>query len=113
VKIVTKPWGQELWFAHTDKYAGKIFTVKKGCRLSLAYHKRKHETLYVSQGVVDFTLEDENGVLKKMILRAGEMVEVIPGKRHRVAAIENCQIFEVSTPQLNDEVRVEDDYGRV
>ena len=93
-KIVKKPWGEEQWLAHTDRYAGKIFIVKKGHRLSLQYHKRKHETLYVDEGKVRFTLEDRDGILCEYLLVSGDIIEVLPGKKHRTEALEKCRIIE-------------------
>jgi len=112
MKIVKRPWGEELWLAHTAKYAGKIFKVKKGHRLSLQYHRYKHETLYVDEGLVKFILEDKDGKLCEYKLKPGDIVEILPGRKHRTEALEDCKIFEVSTPELDDVVRVEDDYGR-
>ena len=112
VKGVDRPWGYEMWFAHTDKYAGKYFVVYKGHRLSLQYHQSKHETIYVDRGLVKFTIENEEGVLQDRILEPGESIEVPSGIRHRTEALEESRLFEVSTPELDDVVRVEDDYGR-
>lgn len=111
MKIVKKPWGEERWLAHTDCYAGKILIVKKGHRLSLQYHQKKHETLYVDEGVVKFTI-GKHEPLEEKILRAGDIIEIPPGTRHRIEALEDAKIFEVSTPELDDVVRVSDDYGR-
>lgn len=111
MKIVKKPWGEEHWLAHTDRYAGKILIVKKGQRLSLQYHRKKHETQYVDEGVVKFTI-GQSDPLEEKILRSGDSVEIPPGTRHRIEALEDAKIFEVSTPELDDVVRVSDDYGR-
>ncbi len=111
MKIVKKPWGEERWLAHTDCYAGKILIVKKGYRLSLQYHQKKHETLYVDEGVVKFTI-GKREPLEEKILRAGDIIEIPPGTRHRIEALEDAKIFEVSTPELDDVVRLSDDYGR-
>jgi mannose-6-phosphate isomerase len=111
MKIVKKPWGEERWLANTDRYAGKILIVKKGHRLSLQYHKEKHETQYVDEGVVKFTI-GQSEPLKEKILRAGDSIEIPPFTLHRIEALEDAKIFEVSTPELDDVVRVSDDYGR-
>ncbi len=112
MKIVEKPWGREYWLAHTDRYAGKILVIGKGHRISLQYHRQKHETLYLDRGKAKFTLEDENGELSERMLSEGDIVEVLPGKKHRAEALEDCRLIEISTPELDDVVRVEDDYER-
>lgn len=112
VQIKNKPWGREIWFAHTDKYAGKILEIKKGHRYSLQYHERKHETQYVYSGQVKLIYGMEKDNLQEKILKSGDKVEVRPYTIHRLQALEDSQIFEVSTPELNDVVKLEDDYGR-
>jgi mannose-6-phosphate isomerase len=112
VTIVEKPWGRELWLAHTDKYAFKIIEIKKGHRSSLQYHVRKHEHIYVDCGVLQVEWENEAGVLETIVLHPGEIVENKPGRKHRATAIEDVRLFEVSTPELDDVVRVQDDYQR-
>jgi quercetin dioxygenase-like cupin family protein len=112
VETKNKPWGHELWFAHTDKYAGKIVFFKKGHKSSLQYHKLKHETIYLDAGLMNLTLEDENYKLKTQKFHAGESVIIPPGKKHRVEALQDSRIIEVSTPELDDVVRVDDSYGR-
>jgi mannose-6-phosphate isomerase len=112
MKIVEKPWGRELWIAHTDKYALKIIEVNAGTRSSLQYHVRKHEHIYVDAGVLQIEWENEGGQMETLTLKAGDVIENKPGRRHRVTAIENARLIEVSTPELDDVVRVEDDFGR-
>jgi len=108
MKLIQKPWGYEVWLAHNDKYAGKILRINKGSRLSLQYHNLKHETLYINQGSCNFTIGD-----KTHISKVGDCWTIEPGTKHRIEAIdEDCEIFEISTPELNDVVRIEDDYGR-
>jgi mannose-6-phosphate isomerase-like protein (cupin superfamily) len=107
VKIVSKPWGEEHWLAHTDRYAAKMLIVRKGQRLSLQYHERKHETQYVEAGRVRYTLGDD-----EVIAEPGTTIDLPPGAIHRMEALEDARIFEVSTPDLDDVVRLEDDYGR-
>jgi mannose-6-phosphate isomerase len=106
-----KPWGFELLFAETPSYAGKLIFVKKGHRLSLQYHEKKDETMYLHQGEVLLEIEDE-GKMKSMPLKPGQSLRIAPGTHHRLKAIEDTTIFEVSTPDLEDVVRLEDDYGR-
>jgi len=112
VRKVDKPWGYELIFAHTDRYAGKILHVDAGQALSLQYHEHKDETLYLLAGEYELTLE-EDGELKKRTVREGQAFHVTPGTRHRmVGGPEGCDIIEVSTPELDDVIRLEDRYGR-
>ena len=112
MKIIEKPWGREVWIAHNDKYAFKLIEFKTGSRSSLQYHERKHETIYVDQGKLEVEIEDEQGQLLTFILGPGDVIENSPMRKHRVTAIEDVRLFEVSTPELDDVVRIEDDYGR-
>jgi len=106
-KIVDKPWGREVWYAHTDRYAGKILEVTAGHLLSLQKHIQKHETLYLLSGKMVFTRDGE--VFEWM---PGISVEIPPETVHRMEAVEDSVILEVSTPELDDVVRLEDRYGR-
>ncbi len=112
VKIKLKPWGREIWFAHTEKYAGKILEVKKGNRYSLQYHEKKQETQYIYSGKVKFTYGTDKDTLQDKILVPGDKIDVHPYTIHRLEALEDSEIFEVSTPELTDVVKIEDDYGR-
>jgi mannose-6-phosphate isomerase len=109
---VDKPWGYEIRWAITDRYLGKILHVNKGEALSLQYHERKDECLLISKGAIDMELGGSDGKLEKVRLRAGDTVHLTPGTRHRVTAVEDADIFEVSTPEMDDVVRLEDRYGR-
>jgi mannose-6-phosphate isomerase len=112
IRRVDKPWGYELIFAHTDHYVGKILHVDAGQALSLQYHEIKDETLYLAQGEIELVVE-EGGSLVSRTLRGGDSYHITPGTRHRMVAGENgCDIVEVSTPELEDVVRLEDRYGR-
>jgi mannose-6-phosphate isomerase-like protein (cupin superfamily) len=106
-KVVDKPWGREVWYAHTDHYAGKILEVSAGHLLSLQLHEVKHETLYLQAGRMLFTRGDE--VFDWL---PGQAIEIPPGTVHRMEAIEDSVILEVSTPHLDDVIRLEDRYGR-
>jgi len=108
-----KPWGYELLFAHTSKYVGKVLFIRKGHRLSLQYHEIKDETMYVHQGKVRIDVEGSDGKLIQFVGEPGYCVRMPPGTKHRLEAIEDTTLFEVSTPELEDVVRVEDDYGRI
>ena len=106
-KIVDKPWGREVWYAHEDSYAGKILEVNKGFALSLQKHERKMETMYLLSGLVRFHL---NGA--DFDVAPGRSITIKPGDVHRVEALEDSVILEVSTPHLDDLIRLEDRYGR-
>ena len=112
MKIVEKPWGREIWIAHTDKYALKIIEIKQGNRSSLQLHRVKHEHLYVDQGTYQVEHEDDNGEMQVSTLQVGDVIEMKPGHKHRSQAITDVRLIEVSTPELDDVVRLEDDYGR-
>jgi mannose-6-phosphate isomerase len=109
---VTKPWGHELIWAHTDRYVGKILVIETGRRLSLQRHEVKDETIYVLSGRLRLTLEGEDGTIQTEELGPGEHRRVPTGRIHRYEAVERCEIMEVSTPELDDVVRLEDDFGR-
>jgi len=109
---VDKPWGYELRWAITDRYLGKVLHLKKGEALSLQYHERKDECLYVIKGAIDMEVGGPDGKMTTHRMRAGDTVHLTPGTRHRLTAIEETDIFEVSTPEIDDVVRLEDRYGR-
>ena len=113
MKIVEKPWGREIWVAVTDQYALKIIEFKKGSRSSLQYHKQKHEHIYVDSGIAQMEWQNDQGQMETLILKAGDVVENKPGRKHRTTAIEDVRFIEVSTPQMDDVVRVEADYTRI
>lgn len=112
IKIIEKPWGREIWIAHTDLYALKIIEFKSGSRSSLQFHRIKSEHIYLDSGNVKLEFENDLGVMQEMILKPGNVVEMKPGKKHRVTALEDSRFIEVSTPELDDVIRVEDDFGR-
>jgi len=114
VTRVPKPWGEEIIFAHTDRYAGKILRIRAGESLSLQYHQHKDESIYLFQGSLLLRLMDgESGREVERRLEAGDAMRFIPLTRHRMEALTDCVVFEVSTPELDDVVRLEDRYGRV
>lgn len=112
IQKVEKPWGHELIWAKSSAYVGKILHIKKGHQLSLQYHREKEETILLSQGKMLFLIENADGVMEEIILKPGEGHHVLPGRKHRMIALEDCDVFEVSTTQLDDVVRLEDGYGR-
>ncbi len=107
------PWGEEILYAHTERYAGKVLRVRAGESLSLQYHARKDESLYLDQGSLRLLLPDETSDRRERILQPGEAVHLPPRTRHRMEALTECVVLEVSTPELDDVVRLEDRYGRV
>ena len=109
---VDKPWGRELIWAHTDRYVGKVIVIEAGRRLSLQYHELKDEWIHVLSGRLLLTLEDDAGNIVQRELGPGEGAHVAPPRRHRYEAIERVELVEVSTPELTDVVRLEDDFGR-
>jgi mannose-6-phosphate isomerase len=109
---VPKPWGYELIWGHTDRYVGKILHIKAGESLSLQYHEKKEETLHLLSGLVDLTLrKDEEERLVRM--KPGDTYHIPPLLIHRMQAVEDADIVEVSTTELDDVVRIDDRYGRV
>ena len=112
-KKVDKPWGYELIFAVTERYAGKLLHVKAGESLSLQFHNVKDEAWYVLEGRAEVELgAPGESVLAKEVVGAGAAFRFTPGTVHRVKALEDTTILEVSTPELDDVVRLEDSYGR-
>ena len=111
-KRVEKPWGHELIWAHTDRYVGKMLVIEAGKRLSLQYHERKDESVLVIRGRLRLELEDDGGVLVAHELGPGEHRRIPTGRRHRFSGIERVELVEVSTPELDDVVRISDDFGR-
>jgi mannose-6-phosphate isomerase-like protein (cupin superfamily) len=109
---VRKPWGHELIWAHTDRYVGKVLVIETGKRLSLQRHEIKDEAIFVVSGRLRLQLEDDHGVVRTEELGPGDHRRVATGRIHRYEAIERCELMEVSTPELDDVVRLEDDYGR-
>ena len=110
---VEKPWGYELIWAETPHYVGKILHIERSGQLSYQYHQRKIETVYVLTGIVELEVATADAPRQTLRLRAGESFHVPPGLRHRMTAIETCDLLEASTPELDDVVRLEDRYGRV
>ena len=106
---VEKPWGHEIRWAINEKYLGKILYIKSGNRLSLQYHEQKDETIYVLNGQVVVHLDETIYLLSK-----GESLRIQPGMVHRFCAPEDSdvELIEVSTPEIDDVVRLDDDYGR-
>jgi mannose-6-phosphate isomerase-like protein (cupin superfamily) len=110
---VEKPWGHEIRFVRTDRYAGKVLFIKAGHQLSLQYHDRKDEAFYVQDGTLELVTGTGTGAGQRVErLEHGDSRHIVPGTVHRFRAVTDCLLFEVSTPDLEDVVRLEDDYGR-
>ena len=110
---VDKPWGYELIWAVTDVYVGKVLFVKAGESLSLQFHRKKDESWLVQSGRAKLELGSAgDAMLKVEVIGPGASFRLTPGTVHRVLAIEDTTIVEVSTPELDDVVRLEDRYGR-
>jgi mannose-6-phosphate isomerase-like protein (cupin superfamily) len=113
VRRVDKPWGYELIWAHTDVYVGKVLFVAAGQSLSLQFHREKDESWFVQSGRARLELgEVGESVLHEEVITAGAAFHYVPGTVHRVTALDDTTILEVSTPHLDDVVRLEDAYGR-
>lgn len=110
-RIVPKPWGHETIWAHTDRYVGKILHIRAGEALSVQYHERKDETVYLLSGQMIYRVR-QDGELRDMHLDVGEAFRIVPGTVHQMEAVTDCDVLEVSTPELDDVVRLTDRYGR-
>lgn len=111
-RLVPKPWGSEQIWAETENYVGKTISIDAGQRLSLQYHEEKDESILVSKGRLRLHTGEEADRIETRILEEGESAHIPPGLIHRFEAIDDTVLIEVSTPQLTDVVRLEDDYGR-
>jgi mannose-6-phosphate isomerase-like protein (cupin superfamily) len=109
---VDKPWGYELIWARTDRYVGKILHIEAGHALSLQYHRKKDETLYLLSGALELEVGEDERALQTITLQPGESLHMWPGRRHRLTARTTCDVLEASTPELDDVVRLADRYGR-
>ncbi len=109
---VEKPWGHEIWWAQTSEYAGKVLVVEAGHALSLQFHHEKDESSYLFSGRLRVITGATAGDLEERVLEPGQSWRSQPGTIHSIEALEDSVIFEVSTPQLDDVVRLQDRYGR-
>jgi len=111
---IEKPWGSETIWAETDEYVGKIIFINKGHKLSRQYHEKKEETILVKSGILNLEIgSKDSGGITHLTLLAGETFHVHPGVIHRFCADKvGVELIEVSTPFLDDVVRLEDDYDR-
>jgi len=109
---VPKPWGYELIWAHTERYVGKILHIERSHQLSYQYHQKKDETIHVLSGELELEVATADGSRQTLRLKPGDSFHIPPELRHRMTAIETCDVLEASTPELDDVVRLEDRYGR-
>jgi mannose-6-phosphate isomerase len=113
VTHVAKPWGHETIWAQSDRYAGKILHINAGHELSVQYHNRKDETVYLLSGEIVYRVQQKGeDVMDDVQLKVGESFRITPGTIHQMAALTDCDVLEVSTPELDDIVRLSDKYGR-
>lgn len=113
VKVVPKPWGHEVIWAHTGAYVGKVLHIKAGHALSVQYHEQKDETIHLLSGEMIYRIADTpGGPLRDVPLKAGESYRNEVGHVHQMEAVTDCQVLEASTPHLDDVVRLTDRYGR-
>ena len=113
VRHVPKPWGHETIWAHPDRYVGKILPITAGQALSVQYHERKDETVYLLQGEMNYWVQLPGETeLQDQRLTAGQSFRITPGTIHYMEAITDCDVLEASTPEIDDVVRIKDRYGR-
>jgi mannose-6-phosphate isomerase-like protein (cupin superfamily) len=112
VMRVPKPWGHETIWAQSDRYVGKILHINAGHELSVQYHNRKDETIYLLSGEMAYRVQGKGDVLDDVQLRIGQSFRNTPGTIHQMVALTDCDVLEVSTPELDDVVRLSDKYGR-
>ena len=112
MKVVSKPWGKEIWLELNDKYCYKRIYINAGTRTSYQYHENKLETNYIIEGKAEVWLENDEGVVEKKGMIKDQFFTVIPPRKHRVIALTDLILQEVSTPEVDDVIRIEDDSGR-
>ena len=112
IATVPKPWGHETIWALTDRYVGKILHINAGHELSVQYHSVKDETVYLLSGQIVYRVKNDADLLEDVQLKQGESFRITPGTVHQMVALTDCNVLEVSTPELNDVVRLSDRYGR-
>jgi len=113
MRTIDKPWGKEEWLELNSKYCYKKIHLNKGKRTSFQYHEKKLETSYVLSGKIEVWLENEEGEIEKKTRNPGDYFTIEPPRRHRVVALEDAVYLEVSTPEVEDVIRIEDDFSRV
>jgi mannose-6-phosphate isomerase len=113
VKVVKvpKPWGHETIWAQSDRYVGKVLHINAGQELSVQYHKKKDETVHLLSGDIIYRVKNGD-TLEDVQLKIGESFRITPGTVHQMVAVTDCDVLEVSTPEVDDIVRLSDKYGR-
>ncbi|GAC1466739.1 MAG: hypothetical protein PVSMB1_15960 [Gemmatimonadaceae bacterium] len=110
---VAKPWGHETIWARSEHYVGKILHINAGHELSVQYHNRKDETIYLLSGQIVYRVQNKRDkILDDVALKVGESFRITPGTIHQMVALTDCDVLEVSTPEIDDVVRLSDKYGR-
>lgn len=114
VKVVKvpKPWGHETIWAQSDRYVGKILHINAGQELSVQYHNKKDETVHLLSGEIVYRVQSDADLLEDVQLKLGESFHITPGTIHQIVALTDCDVLEVSTPEMDDVVRLSDRYGR-
>lgn len=115
VETVPKPWGHEKIWARSDRYVGKILHINAGQELSVQFHKKKDETIHLLSGEIVYRVQrtpSDESRLEDVRLQIGESFRITPGTIHQMVAVTDCDVLEVSTPELDDVVRLSDKYGR-
>ena len=112
MKVVSKPWGKEVWLELNEKYCYKRIYINSGTRTSFQYHVNKLETNYIIEGNAEVWLENDEGIIEKKVMKKDDFFTVVPPKKHRVIALTDIILQEVSTPEVDDVVRIEDDSER-
>ena len=112
MKTVSKPWGKEIWLELNDKYCYKRIYLDQGTKTSYQYHENKMETNYIIDGEAEVWLENDSGVVEKKIMKKDDYFTVEPTRKHRVIALTDLILQEVSTPEVDDVIRIEDDSDR-
>ena len=112
MKTIIKPWGKEEWLELNDAYCYKRIYINAGYKTSYQYHNLKRETNFIISGEAEIWLENDEGVVEKKIMKAGEYFNVTPPKKHRVIALTDIILQEVSTPEVDDVIRIDDEFAR-
>ena len=112
MKVVSKPWGKEVWLELNEKYCYKRIYINSGTRTSFQYHVNKLETNYIIEGNAEVWLENDEGVIEKTVMNKDDFFTVVPPRKHRVIALTDLILQEVSTPEVDDVIRIEDDTDR-
>lgn len=111
-KVVKKPWGKEVWLALNEHYCYKRIYIKAGEKTSFQYHVRKRETNFIISGEAEVLLEDDEGIMQSYQMQEGDFFDVVPPRRHRITAKTDLILQEVSTPEVDDVIRIFDDTNR-